>query len=126
LDLSGGHDIIKAMNLMLICWLIVLWLAAVRYPSALGQWLLRCSLWLSGFRSAGCLSRMASWLIWKGKRPAVMLIHGFGGDGPTSWGRVMAALAKQHQVLVPDLLWFGRSHAAIYPALQAQADALKR
>jgi hypothetical protein len=28
-------------------------------------------------------------------------------------------------VLVPDLLWFGRSHAATAPALQAQADALE-
>jgi pimeloyl-ACP methyl ester carboxylesterase len=40
-------------------------------------------------------------------------------------GRGYGALVKRHHVLVPDLLWFGRSHAATAPALQAQADALE-
>jgi pimeloyl-ACP methyl ester carboxylesterase len=128
LDLFALHDIIKVMNLLLICLLTGLSCLVLLccYPSALGQWLLRCGLCLSGFRQrqlslpAGKLAYLEG-----GRGPAVMLIHGFGGDGPTSWGRVMAALAKQHHVLVPDLLWFGRSHAATAPALQAQADALE-
>ena len=96
------------------------------YPSASGQWLLRGSLWLTGFRSRrlplpdGELAYLEA-----GSGRSVMLIHGFGGDGPTSWGRVMAVLAKCHHVVVPDLLWFGRSHAVGEPALQAQADALQ-
>jgi pimeloyl-ACP methyl ester carboxylesterase len=128
LDLSAHHDIIKLMNLLLICLLIVLsgLVLLCAYPSALGQWLLRCGPWLSGFRQRR-LSLPAGELAYLegGTGPAVMLIHGFGGDGPTSWGRVMAALAKQHQVLVPDLLWFGRSHARSTPSLHAQADALE-
>lgn len=96
------------------------------YPSASGQWLLRCSLRLAGFRSRrlslpdGELAYLEG-----GSGHSVMLIHGFGGDGPTSWGRVMTALLGGHHVLVPDLLWFGRSHAAGKPALLAQADALE-
>ncbi|NWK79103.1 alpha/beta fold hydrolase [Aquitalea sp. LB_tupeE] len=128
MDLSVHHDIIKNMNLLLICLLIGLsgLVLLCAYPSACGQRLLRGGLRWSGFRQrrlalpAGELAYLEG-----GAGPAVMLIHGFGGDGPTSWGRVMAALAKQHQVLVPDLLWFGRSHASAVPALQAQADALE-
>ena len=119
---------INTMNIVLICLLIGLsgLLLLCCYPSALGQWLLRCSLHLSGFRHrqlplpTGELAYLEG-----GAGPAVMLIHGFGGDGPTSWGQVMAALIKHHHVLVPDLLWFGRSHAVTAPALQAQADALE-
>ncbi|WP_159875618.1 alpha/beta fold hydrolase [Aquitalea denitrificans] len=128
MDLSGGHDIIKGMNLMLTIVLLVFssLLLLCCFPSAAGQWLLRCSLWLAGFRSRrlslpdGELAYLEG-----GSGHSVLLIHGFGGDGPTSWGRVMAALVKRHHVLVPDLLWFGRSHATGEPALLAQADALE-
>ncbi|BBF86086.1 2-hydroxymuconic semialdehyde hydrolase [Aquitalea magnusonii] len=96
------------------------------FPSASGHWLLRGSLRLMGFRSrrlalpGGELAYLEG-----GSGPSLLLIHGFGGDGPTSWGRVMSALAKGHHVLVPDLLWFGRSHVAGEPGLLAQADALQ-
>ena len=60
-----------------------------------------------------------------GEGPAVMLVHGFGGDGVLTWQYQMAALARKYQVIVPDLLWFGESGAACAPTLAAQADALQ-
>ena len=60
-----------------------------------------------------------------GEGPAVMLVHGFGGDGVLTWQYQMAALARKYQVVVPDLLWFGESDAACAPTLAAQADALQ-
>lgn len=60
-----------------------------------------------------------------GEGPAVMLVHGFGGDGVLTWQYQMKALARRYQVIVPDLLWFGESGANCPPSLAAQADALQ-
>lgn len=42
--------------------------------------------------------------------PAVVLLHGWGGD-TTSWGRQIPALSKSHRVLVVDLPGHGLSDA---------------
>lgn len=128
LDLSVAHDMIPSMTAYLLALLILLAIAMPAcYPSAAGQAMVRGYLWLTGFRGRR-LSLPAGELAWLegGSGGSVLLIHGFGGDGPTSWGRVMAGLVRRHHVLVPDLLCFGRSHAADeQPSLLAQADALQ-
>ncbi len=48
---------------------------------------------------------------WEGGRgPAVLLVHGFGASAVWQWYRQVAALAPEHRVIVPDLLWFGESY----------------
>lgn len=42
-------------------------------------------------------------------KPSVVLVHGFAGDGIITWGFQVGALAKQYDVYVPDLLFFGGS-----------------
>jgi len=105
---------------------VLLVLAGCVFPSASGQFMARLYLRLAGFRSH-CLALQHSKLAYLegGQGSTVLLIHGFGGDGAASWGRVMAGLVRRHHVLVPDLLWFGRSHGDGAPSLQAQADALE-
>jgi pimeloyl-ACP methyl ester carboxylesterase len=44
----------------------------------------------------------------RGSGPAVLLLHGLGGDLGT-WDRVLPALAEHHTVIAPDLLGHGRS-----------------
>uniref|UniRef100_A0A0D9WK96 AB hydrolase-1 domain-containing protein n=1 Tax=Leersia perrieri TaxID=77586 RepID=A0A0D9WK96_9ORYZ len=65
------------------------------------------------------------------KRTSVVLVHGFAGDGIVTWGLQLAALAKRHDVYVPDLLHFGASSSPPSnrsPAFQAAcvAAALRR
>ncbi|XP_006655626.1 uncharacterized protein LOC102719392 [Oryza brachyantha] len=43
------------------------------------------------------------------RRSSVVLVHGFAGDGIVTWGLQVPALAKLHDVYVPDLLHFGGS-----------------
>ena len=113
------------LTLMLVP-LALLLLASCLFPSAVGQQMVRLYLRLAGFRSRRLsLAQGELAYLEGGQGSTVLLIHGFGGDGPASWGRVMAGLVRRHHVLVPDLLWFGRSHAAGEPSLQAQADALE-
>ncbi|KZE35081.1 alpha/beta fold hydrolase [Crenobacter luteus] len=59
-----------------------------------------------------------------GRGEPLMLLHGFGGNGLVTWKGQATALTRQHRVLVPDLLWFGASHARRAPSLDAQADAI--
>jgi pimeloyl-ACP methyl ester carboxylesterase len=54
----------------------------------------------------------------------LVLIHGFGGDGLWTWGSNIDALAKDYRLIIPDLLWFGRSYAEAEPSLQEQSDAV--
>lgn len=46
-----------------------------------------------------------------GKGPAVVLVHGFGGSAMWLWHPQVAELARDHRVVVPDLLWFGDSRS---------------
>nr|GLL26315.1 monoacylglycerol lipase ABHD6-like [Ipomoea trifida] len=45
----------------------------------------------------------------KPNKPAVVLIHGFAGDGILTWPFQVAALTKKYSVYVPDILFFGGS-----------------
>lgn len=44
-----------------------------------------------------------------GEGPTVLLLHGFGAEAIWQWHHQVKALIKDHRVLVPNLLWFGRS-----------------
>ena len=46
-----------------------------------------------------------------GSGPPLVLLHGFGGDATFTWHSQVKALARHHTLLIPDLLWFGESHA---------------
>lgn len=43
------------------------------------------------------------------KKPALLLIQGFGMNGTVGWVDQAPALAKKYDVYVPDLLFFGKS-----------------
>ncbi|XP_021748425.1 monoacylglycerol lipase ABHD6-like [Chenopodium quinoa] len=47
----------------------------------------------------------------KEKKPPVILLHGFAGDGLLTWQFQILALRKKYTLYVPDLLFFGRSHS---------------
>jgi pimeloyl-ACP methyl ester carboxylesterase len=46
-----------------------------------------------------------------GKGPTVVLVHGFGASAIWLWSPQVADLARDHRVIVPDLLWFGDSRS---------------
>src|SRR5580693_3668155 len=46
-----------------------------------------------------------------GHGPTVVLVHGFGGSASFLWYPQADDLAKDHRVIVPDLLWFGDSRS---------------
>jgi pimeloyl-ACP methyl ester carboxylesterase len=46
-----------------------------------------------------------------GKGPTVLLVHGFGASGMWLWYPQVEDLARDHRVIVPDLLWFGESRS---------------
>jgi len=59
-----------------------------------------------------------------GTRP-LLVVHGFGGDALTNWAGQLDALAKVRPLLLPDLLWFGRSTGQMAPSLRAQVGAMQ-
>jgi pimeloyl-ACP methyl ester carboxylesterase len=62
---------------------------------------------------------------WKGGNgPALIFIHGFGGDALLSWEKQLSYFAKNHTVIAPDLLWFGESSSTKPPNLSSQTDAI--
>src|SRR4051812_17633078 len=44
-----------------------------------------------------------------GSGPAILLIHGLGGEGQRGWGRVMPLLEDSHEVYAMDLRGHGQS-----------------
>jgi pimeloyl-ACP methyl ester carboxylesterase len=44
-----------------------------------------------------------------GEGPPLLLLHGFGGNAAIQWDHQAAALARDHTVIMPDLLFFGDS-----------------
>ncbi|KAH7432655.1 hypothetical protein KP509_07G032600 [Ceratopteris richardii] len=42
-------------------------------------------------------------------KPALLLLHGFGAEGTTAWDLQVTAFAKDFQLFIPDLLFFGSS-----------------
>jgi len=60
-----------------------------------------------------------------GDGPPLLLLHGFGGDGLTTWDKQLHDLSATHTLIVPDLLWFGDSSAVgLSPTLHEQARAM--
>lgn len=57
--------------------------------------------------------------------PVLMLIHGFGGDGKLSWKDQIKAFQDDYRVIVPDILWFGKSKSEQAPNLVSQIDAIQ-
>ncbi len=106
--------------------LLLLTLVSLCFPSATHR--LSLDWWLSaaGYRKH-TLSLPDGVLSYRegGSGEPLLLVHGFGGDGPVTWGPVMPGLAKQWHVLAPDLLWFGGSASTARPSLLAEADALE-
>ena len=46
-----------------------------------------------------------------GQGPTVLLVHGFGASATWLWYPQVQDLAKDHRVILPDLLWFGDSRS---------------
>jgi pimeloyl-ACP methyl ester carboxylesterase len=62
---------------------------------------------------------------WKGGTgPPLLVLHGFGGDGLSTWRPNLASLMTERTVIVPDLPWFGQSTSVLYPGLLAVARAM--
>lgn len=88
----------------------------------------------SRFRGAGLHAYQASvpngaLHYWAGGRPdgkPLLLIHGFGADALWGWIE-QTELARDHFLIVPDLLWFGRSRGAAQDfSTVYQAEALRQ
>lgn len=56
--------------------------------------------------------------------PVLLFIHGFGGDGKISWKAQAEAFENDYRVIIPDILWFGKSTSQESPELQTQIDAI--
>ncbi len=64
---------------------------------------------------------------WKGgEGPVILFLHGFGGDAQLTWKKELIELVKNHTVIAPDLLWFGKSNATLQPTLNNQTIAIKQ
>jgi pimeloyl-ACP methyl ester carboxylesterase len=59
-----------------------------------------------------------------GSGETVMLIHGFGGDGKLTWRKQIKPLLKECRLIVPDILWFGKSVSISKPSLSLQAGSM--
>lgn len=58
------------------------------------------------------------------QKPAILFIHGFGGDGKVSWFKQVKDFYEDYRVIVPDLLWFGNSYSSAQPTLMSQIGAM--
>lgn len=54
----------------------------------------------------------------------VVLIHGFGLDGATTWFLPLLDMSDEFHFIVPDLLWFGESTSSLAPTLPNQAQMI--
>lgn len=76
----------------------------------LGEWQLTRKLERRGLRSDTVLLGDANVHYWEGgEGPPVVLLHGFGASAIWQWHEQIGPLARNHRVIVPDLLWFGGS-----------------
>lgn len=58
-------------------------------------------------------------------RPPLLLLHGFGADAQLQWFRQVGPLSLRYRLIIPDLLFFGRSEAARPdPHLNYQVETL--
>lgn len=60
-----------------------------------------------------------------GQGPALLFIHGFALDGMMNWADVVVPFSKHYTVIVPDLLWFGKSSSTRTPSLESQRKAIE-
>ncbi len=76
----------------------------------LGERQLERKLERKGLRSDRVQLGDANMLFWEGGegRP-VVLLHGFGASAIWQWHEQIGPLARDHRLIVPDLLWFGGS-----------------
>lgn len=58
--------------------------------------------------------------------PVLLFIQGFGGDGKISWKDQAEAFGGEYRVVIPDLLWFGKSTSEGSPELTTQIDAINK
>jgi pimeloyl-ACP methyl ester carboxylesterase len=76
----------------------------------IGEWQLSRKLERRGLRSDTVLLGDANVHYWEGgEGPPVVLLHGFGASAIWQWHEQAGPLARNHRVIVPDLLWFGGS-----------------
>lgn len=61
----------------------------------------------------------------KKNAPVVIFVHGFGGDGKTSWMKQAFDFSDDYRVIIPDILWFGNSYSSKKPALSSQIQTLR-
>lgn len=57
-------------------------------------------------------------------KKTVLLVHGFGLGGATTWFDTMLEMDEELTFIVPDLLWFGESTGNIAPNLPNQARTM--
>ena len=64
---------------------------------------------------------------WKGgSGPAIVFIHGFGGNALLSWEKELELLSKEHTVIAMDILWFGESRSNKPAVLASQTQAIEK
>ncbi len=64
---------------------------------------------------------------WKGgSGPAIVFIHGFGGNALLSWEKELELLSKEHTVIAMDILWFGESRSNMPAVLASQTQAIEK
>lgn len=56
--------------------------------------------------------------------PVLLFVHGFGGDGKLSWIDQAKSFSEDYRVIIPDILWFGKSQSTDAPELQTQVNAI--
>lgn len=57
-----------------------------------------------------------------GEGPPLLILHGFGGDSLRTWAAQIRALSKHHTLILPDMVFFGQSHAQDVPSLGLQSE----
>lgn len=59
-------------------------------------------------------------------KPVLLLVHGFGGDGKLTWKNQMISFREDYRVIIPDLLWFGKSYSTQPATLNTHINALSQ
>lgn len=57
-----------------------------------------------------------------GNGPPLLILHGFGGDSLRTWSAQIRALAKEHTLILPDMVFFGQSQGTVAPSLGFQSE----
>ncbi len=59
-----------------------------------------------------------------GEGETILFLHGFGGDAQVTWKKPLYHFSQTHNVVAPDLLWFGTSRSEGLRNLKTQVDAM--